>query len=291
MTRNRLAQMAGKYMEYDMIQIHTELPEFPEARIRLLHAMLAYQAESAQHRELLAIVTSLAQMGLDTHDLVENESAAERGGLLVMRARQLKVLAGDYFSGRFYHLLAQAGQVDMIRRIGDAICELNRIKIGFYAKMRQMKLNAEEYLTHGAELKSGLFLSFNHLMTGLYERLWPEIMDRFSRCELLLQELGKLEKPTDLSGSWGFWHVLEEGADEDRRALEEKREDAGLLRQLMVKYSVSEKLSGMLHQTAMQLQSLLARMPSDKLAQELAPLVAPFFRAAAPVSAAATELG
>jgi len=292
MTRNRMAQMAQKYMEYDMIGLHTELPEFPEGRIRLLHAVLSHQDESAKLKDLMAIVASLAQMGLDTHDLVGNESAAGRGGLLVMRARQLKVLAGDYFSGRFYHLLAQAGQVEMIRRIGDAICELNRIKIGFYTKMRQMKLNAEEYLLHGAELKSGLFLSFGHLMTGLYERLWPEIVDRYSRCELLLQELTRLEKPGELGGSWGFWHVLNEGSDEDRLALADKRHDAGFVRQLFDKYSVSDKLSGMLSQTAAQLQGLMERIPSDKLVQELKPLIAPFLKAAGPMPAkVATELG
>ena len=42
------------------------------------------------------------------------------------RSRQLKVLAGDYFSSRFYHLLAQAGQIEMIKQLSNAICEVNR---------------------------------------------------------------------------------------------------------------------------------------------------------------------
>jgi len=137
-----------------------------------------------------------------------------------------------------------------------------------------------------------LFLSFGHLMTGLYERLWPEIVDRYSRCELLLQELTRLEKPGELGGSWGFWHVLNEGSDEDRSALADKRHDAGFVRQLFDKYSVSDKLSGMLSQTAAQLQGLMERIPSDKLVQELKPLIAPFLKAAGPMPAkVATELG
>ncbi|MFD1905584.1 heptaprenyl diphosphate synthase component 1 [Paenibacillus rhizoplanae] len=31
-----------------------------------------------------------------------------------MRTRQLKVLAGDYFSSWFYHLLARHGQIEML---------------------------------------------------------------------------------------------------------------------------------------------------------------------------------
>ncbi|WP_027093654.1 heptaprenyl diphosphate synthase component 1 [Cohnella thermotolerans] len=291
MTRNHLAQMAHQYMDYDMIAIHTDLPEFPEGRIRLLHAMLSYQPSSASLKDMLAVVASLVQMGLDTHDMVDNEAAAERGGLLAMRARQLKVLAGDYFSGRFYNILSQAGQIEMVRRIGDAICELNRIKVVFYSKMKQMKLNAEEYLLHGAELKSGLFKSFTHLMSGLYERMWPEVVDRFVRCELLLQEMGRMEKPYRLDGSWGVWHILQEGTEEDRLAVVERRDDPGTLFQLMDKYDVRGKLSDLLNQAVDQLQALLARLPSDELAKELQTLLEPFLKAIRPMPAAMTELG
>ncbi len=292
MTRKPLAQLAQKYMDYDMISIHTDLPEFPEGRIRLLHAMLAHQPASATRNEMLAVVASLVQMGLDTHDMVDDEPAPERGGLIAMRARQLKVLAGDYFSGRFYNILSQAGQIEMVRRLGDAICELNRIKVHFYSRMKQMKLDAEEYLLHGAELKSGLFKSFTHLMGGLYERLWPEVVGSFARCELLMQEMARMEKPGVLGGSWGVWHILQEGTEEDRRAVVEKKDDPSLLRPLLDKYSVSEKLAGLLGQAVAHLQSLLQRLPSDKLAKELQPLVEPFLRAIGPVRATAmTELG
>lgn len=300
MTRNHLVQMAHSYMDYDMIEIHTELPEFPEGRIRLLHAMLSSQPASAGLKDLLAVVASLVQMGLDTHDMVDNERPSERGGLLGMRARQLKVLAGDYFSGRFYHLLSQAGQIDMVRRLGDAICDLNRVKVVFYSKMKQMKLNAEEYLLHGAELRSGLFKSFTHLMGGLYERLWPEIVDRFARCELLTQELERMDRPGRLKDSWGVWHVLEEGTDEDRRAVAQmqgtkadagKETDAKSLRQLLDKYGVAEKLVHLLHQALLQLQSLLQRMPSEKLARDVQQLLEPFLKAIRPMPAPMTELG
>ncbi|CAM3776220.1 heptaprenyl diphosphate synthase component 1 [Cohnella lubricantis] len=291
MTRNHLVQMAHAYMEYDMIELHTELPEFPEGRIRLLHAVLASQPASAGLRDMLSVVASLVQMGLDTHDLVDNGRAAERGGLLAMRARQLKVLAGDYFSGRFYYLLSQAGQIEMVRRLGDAICELNRVKVVLYSKMKQMKLNAEEYLLHGAELRSGLFKSFTHLMTGLYERTWPDVVDRFARCEVLLQELLRIEAPSRLNESWGVWHILQEGAEEDRLAVQELQGDPKKLRQLLDKYGVAEKLSALLRQAVAGLQAQLQKLPSDKLIKDVQPLMEPFLQALRPVPAAMTELG
>jgi heptaprenyl diphosphate synthase len=292
MTSIRITQMANKYLDYDMINLHTELPEFPDGRISLLYVVLSLQPAAESNKELLALVTSLVQMGLDTHDLVDNKAVNAKTGMLGMRAQQLKVLAGDYFSSRFYHLLSQAGQIDTVRKLSEAVCEINRIKMNLYGKMKQMKLNAEEYLHYGAELKSGLFLSFTGFMSGLYERLWPEVVDRFSRCEVLLQELRKVEKMAALDGSWGIWHILQEGSEEDRRALRDRSDDHPFITSLMNKYDIAEKLGGLLRQSTGQLQTLLQRLQSDKLLRELQPLIEPFLQAAGPQRATALkELG
>lgn len=292
MTRVRINQMANKYMNHDMISLHTELPEFPDGRISLLYTVLSHQPGAASQKELLTLVTSLVQMGLDTHDMVDNESNPSNSGMLSMRAQQLKVLAGDYFSSRFYHLLAQAGQIDTIRHLSEAVCDINRIKMSFYAKMKQMKINAEEYLHYGAELKSGLFLTFTGFMSGLYERLWPELVERFSRCEVLLQELRKVESLSGLGGSWGVWYVLQEGTEEDRRALQERGEDHNLIQTMLHKYDIAEKLGVLLRQSTGQLQALLQRLQSDKLLRELQPLIEPFVQATGPQRATALkELG
>jgi heptaprenyl diphosphate synthase len=292
MNKARINQMANKYMTHDMISLHTELPEFPEGRISLLHTVLNFQPGGTSQKDLLSVVTSLVQMGLDVHDMVDNSPNPGRNGLVGMRAQQLKVLAGDYFSSRFYHLLSQAGQIETIRHLSEAVCNINRIKMNLYGKMKQMKLNAEEYLHYGAEIKSGLFLSFTSFMSGLYERLWPELVERFSRCEVLLHELQKVEKMSSLDGSWGMWHILQEGTEDDRRLLSERREDQHLIKSLLNKYDVAEKLDGLLRQSTGQLQSLLQRLQSDKLLRELQPLIEPFLQATGQQRATALkELG
>lgn len=293
MTRYRVGQLAHKYMNYDMISKHTDLPEYPDSRIRMLHAVLSYQPAVAGHRELFSLVTSLVQMGLDTHDLVECRPQGGKGGLLATRAQQLKVLAGDYFSSRFYSLLSQAGQIDVVRRLSEAVCELNRTKMSGHAKMKQLAWNPEEHLQYGAQIKSGLFLSFTGLMHGLYERLWPELVARFCRCEVLLQELTAVQRAEKLAGSWGFWHVIHEGSEEDRRTLPDLRHDVAHLRRMMDKYFVTEKLSELLRQSAQQLREFIHRIPSEKLMNELQTLIEPFFAASGPEPAAAAlkELG
>lgn len=282
MNKTRTTQSANKYLNHDMISLHTELPEVPEGRISLLYTVLSHQPNAASQKDLLSLVTTLVQMGLDTHDLVDNDTGNEKNGMIAMRAQQLKVLAGDYFSSRFYHLLSQAGQIETIRSMSEAICEINRAKMSLYAKMKQMKLNAEEYLHYGAGLKSGLFLSFTGFMSGVYERLWPEVVDRFSHCEVLMQELIKVQSLSSLNNSWGVWHILQEGTEEDRRAIGEMQEDHGFIQSLIVKYDIAEKLSVLLGQSTGQLQTLLQRLQSDKLLRELQPLIEPFLQASGP---------
>ena len=50
-----------------------------------------------------ALSTMLIQIALDTHEHISNESVEEKN-------RQLTVLAGDYFSGLYYKLLADIGR-------------------------------------------------------------------------------------------------------------------------------------------------------------------------------------
>src|SRR5690606_13732101 len=117
----RIPEIAKKYVEYDMIKTHTELPAFPDSRARLLFTLLSAERTPAERSELYALVVWLVQLGLDTHDMVE--SSEGKRPETEMRATQLKVLAGTYFSSRFYELLSQAGQIDMIKKISGAICE------------------------------------------------------------------------------------------------------------------------------------------------------------------------
>ncbi|OUN00970.1 MAG: hypothetical protein BAA02_02230 [Paenibacillaceae bacterium ZCTH02-B3] len=293
MSITRIVQMARKYTDYDMIALHTELPEFPDGRVRLLYVMLTHQPDPplAAERDVLVLCTSLVQMGLDTHDLVDHDEDGKPADAGAMLARQLRVLAGDYFSSRFYHLMAQAGQIGMVRRLGETICELNRLKMILYTKMKQLGLSAEEYVQLGSEIRAGLFVTFSSLMGGWAGRIWPEMVRLFSRCELLLAELRRLRRAERLGGGWGFWHVLQTGSEEDRRRLSLQPED-GVIRQCLDKYAAADTLAGLLRQSAELLLGLLERLPSDKLAGELRPLFEPFLAEAGVSQASlARELG
>ncbi|MCZ8512937.1 heptaprenyl diphosphate synthase component 1 [Paenibacillus filicis] len=276
MNSYRIPEIARKYMEHDMIQKHTDLPVFPDFRTRLLYAFLNKHSELAGHSELYALVTSLVQLGLDTHDMVSvnNDRKEQRAA----RSRQLKVLAGDYFSSCFYQLLSHAGQIDLIGKLSGAICEANRLKMNLYLLMKQLKLTADEYIRQTVEVKSQVFLSFAALLEEKFRGMWPELLQLFTRCEVLLQEIERAESSQPYRDSWGYWHVLQSATKDERKLLHSEETDTVKLRSLWLKYKVTPQLYQLLNNCMTELQEKLQGLDSDKLSTELYALGEPFRR-------------
>lgn len=272
----RIPEMARPYLEYDMIRTYTELPDFPHYRARLLVAFLDKPDVQESLRELYALVTSLVQLAIDTHEMVSvsNEVKEKQA----VRSRQLKVLAGDYFSSRFYHLLSQAGQVDMIKQLSAAICEVNRLKMTLYTLMKQFKLTAEEYIRETVNIRMQLFLSFSRVMDGVRHKLWPEILHGFTLCEVLMGEIARCDAPADFYGSWGWWHIHQSANKEEKKQLEAAEADEAKLRPMLLKYNVKGQLYHMLEEQIQQVWGKIQKLDSEKLIQELYHIGEPFLR-------------
>jgi heptaprenyl diphosphate synthase len=276
MNSYRIPEIAKQYTEYDMIQIHTDLPDFPELRTRLLFAFLNGNSKLSSSSELYTLATSLVQLALDTHDMVtaSNDIKEKKAA----RSRQLKVLAGDYFSSRFYYLLAQAGQIEMVKQLSNAICDVNRLKMNAYMKMKQLKLTAEDYIHQTVEIKSQLFLSFSEFMSEVYNQAWPDILRSFAKCEVIFEEIFRIESAANFKGSWGFWHILQHGTKEERKQLQAEESDLTKVRTLLHKYNITSQLYQMLDSYTKQLQSKVQQLESDKLISELFHIGEPFLR-------------
>lgn len=277
MDKYSIEDTANKYTQYDMIQTNTDLPAFPNMRTELLYTVLKKCSSFIDRSELYALVTSLAQLGLDTHEQIP--STNDRKEKKEARARQFKVLAGDYFSSRFYHLLAQAGQVDMIRQLSGAICEVNRLKMSLYTKMRQWKMTADEYLQQSVHIRSQLYASFSKQLDGSMNLNWPDLLNGYTRCEVILDEIKKLDAGGNFRLSWAFWHIMQSGTKEERRQLQQQEEPDQLkLRTLILKYNVKAQLFQMLESQFKQVSDIVRLLDSDKLMQDLYRIGEPFTR-------------
>jgi heptaprenyl diphosphate synthase len=269
----RVAEMTKPYTEYDMIQKHTSLPELAEYRVRLLLVFLNKTNQDQEQNEIISVATSLVQLGLDTHDLVpvSNLQKEEKDA----RSRQLKVLAGDYFSSRFYHILAQAGEIQMIKQLSDAICEVNRSKMNLYIRMKQLRMTATEFLEQSVLIKMQLFLSFGRLMDGERLQIWSEILKMFALGEVLAVEIERSGSLNDFNNSWSYWHILQSATKDEKKQLQAGKSDK--LSQLNLKYNSSSSLLAMHDQNMKQLSSRIQQIESESLKQEIKMIYESFF--------------
>lgn len=267
----RVPEIAQKYVEYDMIQEHTALPELANARLRLLHVFLSQQQSLQTHSELFTLVVSLVQLGMDTHDLIDTQQ--EQRTEAEMRSRQLKVLAGDYFSATFYQLLSQAGQIEMIAKISSAVSEVNRLKVNLYIRMRQNKLSAEDFLGYSVQIKSTLFHIFSDLLEGTLSRVWSEVLNGLSRCEVLVDEIARSESSDRFDQGWAYWHFMQVATDEERQQLTMRTYECAFIHGLAEKYNVRSQLRAKLKLSADSVQAAAGKLESDKLLGELTSIV------------------
>lgn len=186
--------------QYDMIQMHTDLPDFPHYRTGLLYIFLDNSKQSnvdIEIRELFSLVTSLVQMGLDTHDMVDIKY--DPAHYKQSRANQLRVLAGDYLSSRFYQLLANKGQVDIIQQLSVEICEVNRLKMNLYSNETKFNKSDPVLLNLLTLIKIQLYTPFSQYMQeGLAEK-WSDLLYSFTYGEVIVEQLMYCEANEDIN--------------------------------------------------------------------------------------------
>lgn len=271
----RLLETSQKYTEYDMIQEHTEIPEFPDIRARLLLAFLNEAADTEQETsrgQLFSLVTGLVQMALDTHDLIDTSSLHQEEDK--MRSRQLNVLAGDYFSSRFYELLAKAGEIEMVSRLSEAICENNRLKMNLYQQVQKMPLTSEQYIEAIIQLKMQLFLSFTAYLPASRSALWEELLYEFSRCEVLAEDM-QLEQTSLLQrpfGHYSLYYALEQATEQDQTAMMTEPTDSPRWVQWYEQYGAAGQMRRMLEQSLSAIEARLQQPGNERLHTDLSGL-------------------
>ncbi|ANF97459.1 heptaprenyl diphosphate synthase component 1 [Paenibacillus bovis] len=271
----RLLETSQKYTDYDMIQEHTAIPEFPDIRARLLLAFLNEAADTEQKADrgqLFSLVTGLVQMALDTHDRIDTSPLHQEEAK--MRSRQLNVLAGDYFSSRFYELLAKAGEIQMVSRLSEAICENNRLKMNLYQQVQRTMLTSEQYIEAITQLKMQLFLSFKAYLPADRAELWEEMLYAFSRCEVLAEDMQLKQASLQQRpfGHYSLYYALEQATQQDQVAMMAEPVDSPRWQQWYEQYGAVEQIGQLLEQSLSVIQSRLQQPGYERLRADVAPL-------------------
>ncbi len=111
---------------------HVESPVIDDDRLLLLTSLMEENGVDEEKAKNYTVTTMLLQIALDTHEHVKNSEPGEEDES--HKRRQLTVLAGIYFSGLYYKLLAEADDIEMIKRLASGVKEVNEHKISLYQK-------------------------------------------------------------------------------------------------------------------------------------------------------------
>ncbi len=118
-------------LEHTYLDSVLKRPAIEEEKLILLAELTDCTSLSKKQKEHYITSAMLAQVALDTHDLVpevnQTENREQRNS-----KKQLTVLAGDYYSGLYYLLLTKIDDFDFIHILAAAIKEINEYKMLLY---------------------------------------------------------------------------------------------------------------------------------------------------------------
>jgi heptaprenyl diphosphate synthase len=136
-------KLAGMKAEIESYVFHPYLrqyiipPNIDEDKLLILISIVDQLELSPYKRDIIVKAIMLMHIALDTHDHVTNSLTDETS----MKIRQLTVLAGDYYSGLYYKLLAEIGDIQVIKMLSEGVKNINEHKVFIYHK-DQGHLNA-----------------------------------------------------------------------------------------------------------------------------------------------------
>ncbi|WP_050615434.1 heptaprenyl diphosphate synthase component 1 [Bacillus testis] len=171
-------------------------PVIEEQKLLLLILILNELNIPEEDRKQYITATLLVQAALDVHnDVTSPDGHAENDAL---KLRQLTVLAGDYYSGLYYSLLAETENNDLIRLLSEGIMDVNEKKIIFY----------EQHYSDLASLLDAVKVIEAALIVKLEECFTVPRYRNFIENFLLLERLKKERQAFIEKGDAPFYQAL-----------------------------------------------------------------------------------
>ncbi|PZX07709.1 heptaprenyl diphosphate synthase [Psychrobacillus insolitus] len=132
MNETFITQQVEQYKKNISMQSHnktllryTGLPVVKEERLFFTLLPLLNGEDWNESMYVSSIAVSLIFSSLAAHDLVKEDNATSK-------EQQLQVLAGDYYSGRYYQVLANAGEIELIQQLSTGVATISELKTRFY---------------------------------------------------------------------------------------------------------------------------------------------------------------
>ncbi|ENH97343.1 heptaprenyl diphosphate synthase component I [Gracilibacillus halophilus YIM-C55.5] len=142
-----------------------------------------------QEQDTYIVSTMLVQMALNTHDFVYKDFKTEEKHSV--KNQQLTVLAGDYYSGIFYHLLARKGEISFIQQLAQGIHQLTKAKMDVF---ETNYASLTDFLLAYQSIDSALLTTVTHYFD---ETTLDQIIEKWILLQTLEKERLKIDEGKD----------------------------------------------------------------------------------------------
>lgn len=126
----QLKQQIKEKVRHAFLLQHIDNPEIDEFKLYFLQQILNKTTLAPKVKEQLIITTMLVQIALDIHEQIPDYKGEQSPSINV--EGQLSILAGDYYSGLYYYLLAEIEEREYITVLATAIKHINELKMELY---------------------------------------------------------------------------------------------------------------------------------------------------------------
>lgn len=221
---------------------HIELPVIDDDKLLLL-CSLTTETNKAIRRETI-LNTMLVQIALDIHDRVMLIDLTSNNH----KARQLTVLAGDYYSSLYYERLTAINQQKLVRSLADGIRKVNELKTKFlYSK----NIEISELLLIQSKIESTIMNQFSVTTTG------KELPNVF--IQLLLLKRLVHEKILAENGEYSLWTHL---FGRHIHGIQSSPDKIGLLSNKEFKQTI-QTVESLIYEKYRKLEAMLANSDDD----------------------------
>ncbi|MGZ4105747.1 MAG: heptaprenyl diphosphate synthase component 1 [Tumebacillaceae bacterium] len=213
-------------------------PELEQLQLVLAQAMVRAAGLAKSEAETVVSTMMLIYHGLAVHEEIDTLAANADE-----RYRQLGVLAGDYYSSKYYRLLAGAGLIHLIGTFARAIQVINEAKAELERDTSDYGIQIERYL----EMQETIHGTLLHALRETYlpgQALWEELVTLLVRATVLVKELGKNSTQV-WSRTLTNLMVWQQASGEERKWLKQMKAGKGpehRLLSLHVKYGTSSEV-------------------------------------------------
>src|SRR5699024_2276815 len=125
---NEIETMIYNKTEHPYVERFIQKPFIDSDKLFVLHHLYEKSSVKDDLKQPYMVSIMLVQMALDTHETIPSEFAAP----MQETTKQITVLAGDFYSGLYYYLLADLEDIAMIRTLAHAIEQINEAKMKLY---------------------------------------------------------------------------------------------------------------------------------------------------------------